>query len=387
MEIPDMLNFDPEQIDTPAFVVDKGLITKNLKILDYVQKKTGAKILLALKGFAMFSLAPVVSSYLSGTCASSPNEAKLGKDEFEGEVHAHAAAFSDKDIIEIGRYCDHVSFNSFYQKERFTKVLKEINPSISLGLRVNPEESVGSVPIYDPSAPGSRLGIRLANFDEKKLDNIEGLHFHSLCEQNVYPLIVVLKAFEEKFGRYLNQMKWVNFGGGHHITREDYDIEALCKTIKEFRQKYNEIDVYLEPGEAVALNTGFLVTSVLDIIKGSDMEIAICDSSAATHMPDVLEMPYRPYIISSSFKGEKKYNYRIAGPSCLAGDVIGEYSFDYPITVGSKLVFIDMAHYTMVKTNTFNGINLPDITIYHLETDKIEVLKKFGYEDFKSRLS
>ncbi|MGM0419024.1 MAG: carboxynorspermidine decarboxylase, partial [Thermodesulfobacteriota bacterium] len=295
-----MLNFNPDEIKTPAYVVDKGLLIKNLEILNSVQKKTGAKILLALKSFAMFSLADEIRDYLYGTCASSPNEARLGKEEFKGEVHSHAAAFSDSDIKTVAKNSDHIIFNSFYQKNKFLEKAKSINPDISFGIRVNPEESVGAVPIYDPSAPGSRLGVRLENFEPDNLEKIDGLHFHCLCEQNVYPFITVLRAFEEKFSKYLKNLKWVNFGGGHHITRTDYDVDLLCKTINNFKKKY-DLEIYLEPGEAVALNTGFLVSEVLDVVKSSDMEIAILDTSAATHMPDVLEMPYRPFAIDSGF--------------------------------------------------------------------------------------
>lgn len=381
-----MLNFDPQKVKTPAFVVDKGLLLKNLETLQYVKNETGAKILLALKAFAMFSLAPEVSKYLNGTCASSPNEAILGKEEFKGEVHSFAAAYSDSDIEKIAKSSDHIIFNSFYQKDKFLNKAKNINKNISFGIRVNPEESVGQVPIYDPSAPGSRLGVRLENFEENNLKDIDGLHFHCLCEQNVYPFIVVLRAFEEKFGKYLNKMKWMNFGGGHHITRKDYDVELLCKTINDFKKRHS-LEIYLEPGEAVALNTGFMISTVLDVIKGSDMEIAVLDTSAAAHMPDIIEMPYRPFAVDSDFPREKKHTYRLTGLSCLAGDIIGEYSFDYELKPGTKIVFTDMAHYTMVKTNTFNGINLPDINIYDPDTDKIELIREFGYEDFKSRLS
>lgn len=381
-----MLNFDPEKLKTPAFVVDKGLLIKNLEILKKVKQETGAKILLALKSFAMFSFAPLISKYLNGTCASSPNEARLGHEEFKGEVHSYAAGFSESDILKISKYSDHLIFNSFAQKNKFIDKAKQINKDLSFGIRVNPEKSVGSVPIYDPSAPGSRLGVRIENFEENNLEGIDGLHFHCLCEQNVHPFITVLNAFEEKFGKYLDKMKWVNFGGGHHITRNDYDINLLCKTIIDFKKKYN-LEIYLEPGEAVALNTGFMVSTVLDVIKGSDMKIAVLDTSAAAHMPDIMEMPYRPFAIDSDFNSIKKHSYRLAGLSCLAGDVIGEYSFDYQLKPGSKVIFTDMAHYTMVKTNTFNGIGLPDINIYDPETKSIQLIKEFGYEDFKSRLS
>ncbi|PIE74826.1 MAG: carboxynorspermidine decarboxylase [Deltaproteobacteria bacterium] len=380
-----MLNFNPREVKTPAFVVDTGLLKTNLQILDFVHKETGAKILLALKGFAMYSLAPLISQYLQGTCASSPNEARLGKEEFNGEVHAHAAAFSDSDIKIIAKYSDHIIFNSFSQKERLENMAREINPDISFGIRVNPEESVGSIPLYDPGAPGSRLGVRLETFSKNSLKNIEGLHFHCLCEQNVEPFIKVLNTFQKKFSKYLKPLKWVNFGGGHHITRKDYKIDILCSEINKFKKSY-DIDIYLEPGEAVALNSGFLIAEVIDIIDGSDMKIAILNTSAAAHMPDVMEMPYRPDIVDSGKLNEKNFSYRLAGLSCLAGDVIGEYSFDEELKPGSIIVFKDMAHYTMVKTNTFNGINLPDICIFNHETGKIKIIKSFGYEDFKSRL-
>lgn len=385
MERNDTINFDAEEIVTPAFVVDKGLLRKNLSVLADVKKRTGCKILLALKGFAMFSVFPLIRNTLDGICASSPDEARLGREEFQREVHTFAAAYSQSDIEEIVTLSNHIVFNSFGQWHRFRSIVETAPQTISCGIRVNPEHSEGAVPIYDPCSPGSRLGVRHKEFSGESLDGISGLHFHTLCEQNSDALERTFEVFEQKFGNSLHQMDWVNFGGGHHITRPDYDIDRLCKIINRAKKTYNT-DVYLEPGEAVALNTGFLVASVLDIVQ-SDMPIAILDTSAAAHMPDVLEMPYRPYIINSYEPGEKAHSYRLGGLSCLAGDIIGEYSFDNPLKVGDKLVFTDMAHYSMVKTNTFNGVRLPSIFLYEPDTNSLELIKAFGYEDYKMRLS
>lgn len=380
------VGLDPKRVQTPCFVVDESLIRRNLEALSAVRARTGCSILLALKGFAMFSLFPVINKVLQGTCSSSPHEARLGREEFGGEVHAYAAAFSDADIKELVTLTDHMVFNSFGQWKRFRPLVQAAGRHISCGIRVNPERSVGHTEIYDPCAKGSRLGVRIGDFEPESLEGIEGLHFHALCEQNSNDLEMVLDSFEEKFGKYLNGMKWVNFGGGHHITRPDYDVDKLCSLIKRVQDKYG-VHVYLEPGEAVALDTGVLVGTVLDVINGSDMEIAILDTSAACHMPDVLEMPYRPRIPGSGEAGEKKYTYRLGGLSCLAGDIIGVYSFDEPLTIGTRLMFLDMGHYSMVKTNTFNGIKLPSIAIYRPEKNEVEVVRDFGYEDFKSRLS
>lgn len=374
-----------EKIPTPCFVVDAALLRKNLAILDEVQKRTGAKILLAQKAFSMFAVYPMLARVLKGTCASSPHEAKLGREAFPGEVHAFAAAYSECDLRELLALCDHIVFNSFSQWKRFRSLTQSYADKVEFGLRVNPEHSETETAIYDPCSPGSRLGIRRCAFEGEDLSGISGLHFHTLCEKNSDALERTLAVFEAKFGDLIPRMKWINFGGGHHITRPDYDVDLLCRLISDFRKKYS-IEVYLEPGEAVALNTGYLVGTVLDIVNNG-IDIAILDSSAAAHMPDVLEMPYRPNIIGAEKPGVSAHTYRLAGASCLAGDVIGDYSFDHPLKCGDRLVFTDMAHYTMVKTNTFNGLNLPSIALFDSETGDFKLLKTFGYEDFKNRLS
>ena len=377
--------FPLNQIKTPCFVVDLGLIRRNLAILDDVQKRSGARILLAQKAFSMFGIYPLLATVLKGTCASSPNEARLGREFFPGEVHAFAAAYSEQDLRELLAVCDHIVFNSFSQWKRFQALREAAAGRVEFGLRVNPEHSEADVPIYDPCAPGSRLGIRRCDFEGEDLSGVSGLHFHTLCEKNSDSLARTLNAFESKFGDLIPRMKWINFGGGHHITRPDYDRELLCRLIVDFRKRY-PVDVYLEPGEAVALNTGFLVGTVLDVVRNG-MEIAILDTSAAAHMPDVLEMPYRPNVIGAGTPGEKPFSYRLAGASCLAGDVIGDYSFDEPLRPGDRIVFTDMAHYTMVKTNTFNGLPLPSIATWEPETGRLTTLCEFGYQDFKGRLS
>jgi carboxynorspermidine decarboxylase len=371
---------------TPCFVVNETRIEENLRVIDRVQKETGCKILLAFKGFAMWSLAPLVRKYLPGVSASSVNEAFLGREEFGGEIHVYAPAYSESEINIHVRLADHIVFNSPAQWEKYKSVI-ELNPHVSAGLRINPEHSEVETQIYDPCAPFSRLGTPLNNFKENlsKLKGIEGLHFHNLCELNSDSLERTLKVVEENFGFYFKNLKWINFGGGHHISRSDYDVDNLIRLIKEFKKRYN-LQVYLEPGEAIALNCGVLITEVLDTFT-NDMKIAILDTSATNHMPDVLEMPYRPAILSGDEPNKKSYTYRLGGPSCLAGDVIGDYSFDHPLKPGDKLVFGDMAHYTMVKTTTFNGVNLPSIYIYNSEQNEIRLVKHFGYEDFKNRLS
>ncbi len=379
------LKFDLERVTTPSFVVDTGYLRHNLKILDYIKKRTGCKILLAVKGFAMFSVFPLLRETLDGICASSPHEACLGKMEFKREVHTFAAAYSNADIKEVIRFSDHIVFNSFSQWNRFKEMVKESCRQISCGIRVNPEHSEGAVSIYDPCAFGSRLGVLQRDFNIEGLCGISGLHFHTLCEHGADALMRTVKTFENSFGEYLKTLLWVNFGGGHHITKEGYDIDLLCSIVNSVKKKYG-VEVYLEPGEAVVLNAGVLVASVLDIVH-NDMDIAILDTSAVAHMPDVLEVPYRPFVAGSGQPGEKLHTYRLGGHSCLAGDIIGKYSFDRPLKIGDKLVFTDMAHYSMVKTNTFNGLKLPSIFLYEPEKDKLELIREFGYEDYKMRLS
>ncbi|MBI3413183.1 MAG: carboxynorspermidine decarboxylase [Candidatus Aenigmarchaeota archaeon] len=377
-------DFDPSYVKTPAYVVDLGILENNLRILADVKKRTGAKILLALKSFAMFSAFPLIRKYLDGVCASSVNEARLGREKFGKEVHTFAPAYSDKDIEEHLKYSDHVIFNSFQLWERYKGVIKKSKRKIEVGIRINPESAGAENDLYNPCAPCSRMGVTLREFRQDKLDGVDGLHFHALCEQGAEDLANVLEHVEKKFGPYLSKMRWINFGGGHHITRSDYDTGLLCKLVSDFKKKYG-VDVILEPGEAVALNAGVLVASVLDIVK-NDMEIAILDSTAEAHMPDVLAMPYRPTIVGAAKPGVKKYTYRIGGITCLSGDVIGDYSFDKPLRIGNKLVFANQAIYTMVKNTTFNGVRLPNIVIREKD-GKLRIVRQFGCEDFERRLS
>lgn len=379
------MSLDFAALPSPCFVVDEGLLTRNLEILDSVQQRTGCNILLALKGFAMHSTFPLVGKYLKGVTSSSLNEARLGYEKMGKEVHAYAPAYVDSEFDEYLKYCDHIVFNSFSQWNKYKERVKNVQgKTIEVGIRINPEYSEGRTPIYDPCYNHSRLGVTLANFKPEELEGVDGLHFHTLCQQNSDALERTVQVIEEKFGEHLHKMKWINFGGGHHITREDYDLETLVRVINRIKETYN-VQVYLEPGEAVALNTGFLVATVLDIID-NEMNIGILDTSAACHMPDVLEMPYRPEIIGAGMPNEKAYTYRFGGLTCLAGDVIGDYSFDEPLKPGDRLVFTDMAIYSMVKTNTFNGVNLPSIASYN-EQEGIKIVRQFGYEDFSSRLS
>jgi len=372
------------RIPTPCYVVDEAALIKNLKILDAVQQKTGCRILLALKGFAMFSLFPVILEYLSGISASSVDEARLGYEEFGKEVHFCAPAFPDADLHEILLYCNHLVFNSFSFWNRHKSEIIDTKKPVRCGIRVNPEHSEVRVPIYDPCGPHSRLGVTRSNFEPHNLEGISGLHFHTLCELNADALARTLPAFEDKFGIFLKDMEWVNFGGGHHITRSDYDVDLLCELITGFKSRY-PIEVYLEPGEAIALNTGVLIASVLDVVHNG-MDIAVLDTSASAHMPDVLEMPYRPVIEGAGMPGEYPFTYRLAGLTCLAGDVIGDFSFSVPLKVGDRLVFQDMAHYTMVKNNTFNGVRLPSIGIL-TACGEFRMVRRFGYTDYRNRLS
>ncbi len=371
------------QLRTPYFLVDEGLLKRNLELLRQVGEEAGCKILLAQKAFSMFSCYPLISRYLSGTTASGLYEARLGKEEFPGEVHVFSPAYREDEWEELLTYGDHFVFNSPHQLKRFGERARAAGKQV--GLRINPEHSTQEGhAIYDPCAPGSRLGTRREDFDESLIPLLDGLHFHTLCEQDSDALEETAQAFEEKFGEFLPGLKWLNLGGGHHITRPGYDIFRLIRVVRHFWEKYG-LEVYLEPGEAVVLNAGFLVSSVMEVVRNG-MEIAILDTSAACHMPDVLEMPYRPPVEDAGQPGEKAYTYRLAGPTCLAGDVIGDYSFDHPLAEGDKIVLQDMALYTMVKTNTFNGMALPSIA-YRREDGEVELVKTFGYEDFKNRLS
>lgn len=372
------------QAPSPAYVVHLGELEENLRLLDEVQQASGATVLLALKGFAMLDVFPLLSRYLSGVCASGPHEARLGAEEFGGQVHAFSPAFNEADLRRCLRYCHHLVLNSFDQWERFRPLIEAAPLRVSVGLRVNPEVSTGTVPLYDPCSPDSRLGIRRNEFEGKDLEGIEGLHFHTLCEQDSDALEETLAGFEQRFGEFLPRMKWVNFGGGHHITRPGYDRERLVRLVKRFRETY-ALKVFLEPGEAVALNTGLLITEVLDILPRK-RPVAILDTSVTAHMPDVLEMPYRPGIIDGYGPGEKPFTYQLGGMTCLAGDVIGDWSFEHPLAVGDRLAFTDMAHYTMVKNTTFNGIQLPAIASYAPQTDTLSVHRSFDYFDYRNRL-
>ena len=371
-----------DKLPSPAYVCEEELLEKNLKLLKRVQDETGVKILLALKGFAMHSTFDLCKKYLKGCCASGLHEALLAKEEFGREVHTYSPAFKDEEIDEIISISNHLVFNSFNQLKRYKdKAFKKV----SLGVRLNPEYSSVEVDLYNPCAPNSRLGITKANFDESQLQYLEGFHFHALCEQNVDALEGALANFEKNFSLYFSQLKWVNFGGGHHITRADYDVEGLINLLKDFKARYPHLEVYMEPGEAVGWQTGYLVATVLDIVNNG-MDLAILDTSAEAHMPDTLAMPYRAMIRNSAVAFEKKYTYRLGGNTCLAGDIIGDYSFDEPLKVGDRIILEDMIHYTMVKTTTFNGIKLPSIIIKNKD-NSYKVIKNFCYNDYKSRLS
>lgn len=371
-----------EELNTPCFIVQKERLIHNLEILRSVKEQTGCKILLAQKAFSMYSLYPLIGSYVDGCTASGLYEAKLGREEMNKENHIFSPAYREDEIDEIIELCDDIVFNSFKQLGKYKDRVKARGKSV--GLRINPECSTQEGhAIYDPCAPGSRLGVTLENFDESMLSGVDGLHFHTLCEQNADALKLTLAAVEERFGKYMHGMKWINFGGGHHITREDYDVSTLVECIKHVKETY-DVEVYLEPGEAFVLNAGTLLTTVLETNRNG-IRLAILDTSAACHMPDVLEMPYRPPLKDSGEPGEKQYTYRLGGPTCLAGDIIGDYSFDHALTEGERLEFTDMALYTMVKTNTFNGMRLPDIVVEEADGECI-LHKTFGYEAFKSRL-
>lgn len=379
---------------TPSYIIDTELLEKNLKILSGVMERTGAKILLAQKAFSMFSVYPLIGQYLAGTTASGLYEAKLGREEMgDREVHVYCPAYKENDMMELLDIADHIVFNSKAQWERYKEKVLSSDRKISCGLRINPEYAEIETDIYNPCIAGSRLGItlqQLETMEDDLLNGIEGLHFHTMCEQGADVLERTIQVVDRKFGRYLKRMKWINLGGGHHITKENYNIAVLEKCIRFFQEKY-QLQVYMEPGEAIALNAGFLVTKVLDIVENG-MHIAILDTSAACHMPDVIEMPYRPDIIgavgekAAAAQPEKYYRYRLGGPTCLAGDVIGDYSFEKPLNIGDRLIFCDMAIYSMVKNNTFNGMPLPNIYLYGANK-RLNLIKQFGYEDFKMRLS
>ena len=371
-------------LPSPCWLLEEEKLQKNLELISDIKQQSGAKILLALKGYALWKSFPLIKPYLDGCCASGLHEAKLADETFSKEVHTYSPAFKEEEIEEIATISHHLVFNSPAQFHRFSTQAKKINPNLSLGLRVNPEYSESPKEIYNPCGLYSRLGTTIENMDESVLTLCDGLHFHALCEQDSSALENVLKNFEAKFGPYIPKMKWINFGGGHHITRKGYDTEKLITLIKEFKKKYG-VEVYLEPGEAIGWETGTLVTTVLDIVHNG-MDIAILDSSAEAHMPDTIIMPYRADVRNAGKAGEKAHTYRLAGNTCLAGDIMGDYSFDAPLNIGDKVIFEDQMHYTMVKATTFNGVKLPSIAIQRKD-GSVEVVREFGYEDFKHRLS
>lgn len=386
MQFTDFSKLDLSRLPSPCFVVDEVALVRNLQILQDVSVQSGAKVLGALKAFSMWHFGALTSQYLHGICASGLHEARLGKEAYGGEVHVFSAAYSEADLREILGFANHVVFNSPSQWLRFKALcLSHSRADLDFGLRINPEHSEGAVPIYDPCAPGSRLGMTLAQLETVDFEGISGLHFHTLCEQGFAPLDRTLRVVEEKFAPYFDKIKWINFGGGHHITAPGYDTSGLVKRIQEFKAKYN-LDVYLEPGEAMAIGTGILSTQVLDITYNA-LPQAILDTSATCHMPDTLEMPYRADILDAGEANQHAHTYRLGGLTCLAGDVIGDYSFTEPLHIGQRLAFLDMAHYTMVKTTTFNGTRLPAIAVWNSDTDTLQIIREFGYDDFKTRLS
>ena len=379
---------DLSQVPSPCHVLHRGLLEQNLRILRSVMDRSGAKILLALKGFAQFSEAKLISKYLVGTTASGIHEALLGREEFCGEVHAYSPAFKDEEFADLLRVADHISFNSPTQWKRHKAAALAAGRKLSFGLRVNPEHAEVDVELYNPCAAGSRLGaLRSEIKSAADLDGLEGLHFHTMCQQGSDVLERTVAAFEAKFGEFIPQLKWVNFGGGHHITREGYDLDRLVRIITGFRQRWGQhIQVYLEPGEAIGIGTGVLVGTVLDLVHNG-MDIAIIDISATNHMPDTLEMPYRADIMDADLPGKLPHTYRLGSVTCLAGDVIGDYSFPSPLKIGQRLVFMDMSHYTFVKNTTFNGVPLPAIASFDPASGQTQIVRRFGYADYKNRLS
>jgi len=377
---------DFSKIPSPCYVLEERLLRRNLEILRRVQDESGVNIICALKGYSMFSSFDMIRQYLKGATASSLNEAKLCFEEMKSEAHLCAPAYLDHEFDELMRLCSHITFNSISQWEKFKNRIKNNSKKISCAIRINPEYSEIGTDLYNPAIPGSRLGVTADKFSDKLPEGIEGLHFHVLCENDSYTLERTLKVIEEKFGHLIKQCKWINFGGGHLITREDYNVEHLIKILKDFRARNNNIEVILEPGEAVGWRTGYLVSTIQDIIENKGIKVAILDISISTHMPDCLEMPYKPNIVGAANEVPEKQAYRMGGISCLAGDYVGDYSFDKPLQVGDKIIFEDMIHYTMVKTTTFNGVGLPSIGIW-TEQDEFKLLRQFGYEDYKNRLS
>ncbi|GIV43184.1 MAG: carboxynorspermidine decarboxylase [Bacteroidia bacterium] len=379
------LDFDITQIPTPCFVLDEKLLINNLEKLNYVQKEAGVKILCALKGFAMWSTFPLLRKYLSGATASSFHEAMLCYEEMQSLAHLCCPLYTDVDYDKMLEISSHITFNSLTQYERYHA--KALEKGLKLAIRINPEYSDAPAALYNPCIPGSRLGVTRDKFGNQLPKEVTGLHFHSLCESDSYALENTLKAIITKFDDLLKQVQWFNMGGGHHITRKDYDIQHLIKVLKEFKARYPNIkEIFLEPGEAVGWQTGYLVSKIYDILENQGIYILMVDTSISAHMPDCIEMPYKPIILGATdyIHGTKRY--RIGGMTCLAGDYVGDYSFAEEPQIGDYIVFNDMIHYTMVKTTTFNGINLPHIGIVRQDRS-FHLVKSFGYQDYKSRLS
>ena len=372
------------KLPTPCYLLDHAAFQRNGLILKDIQDRTGAKILLAQKAFSCFNLYPTLRNHLAGTTASGLHEARLGAEEFGGEVHVFSPAYTPAEITELLKISDHLVFNSLSQWARFREETLSADRPVSPGLRINPEYAESVAEIYNPCALGSRFGVLASQICEEDLEGIEGLHFHTLCEQGSDALERTLTHVVEKFDKHLQRMKWLNMGGGHLITSPGYDIERLVRIIGEIQARYPQLTVYLEPGEAISSGTGILVGSVIDLVRNG-MDIAVLDVSATAHMPDVLEMPYRADVEKAGVPGEKGHDYRLGAPTCLAGDVIGDYSFDHPLAIGEQIVFHDMSHYTMVKNTTFNGVRLPDLAILK-EDGEIETVREFTYEDYKTRL-
>lgn len=377
---------DYSKIPSPAYVLDEKLLRKNLELIDWVQKEAGIEIILAFKGFAMWSTFPMVRQYLKGATASSLNEARLCFEEMKTRAHVYSPVYFENEFDELLSYTSHIVFNSVSQFEKFYEKTRQAGHSVSCGIRVNPEYSDVETDLYNPSAAGSRLGVGSAEFPDELPEGIDGIHFHVLCESDSFSLEKVLDNLEKKFGKYLHQVKWVNMGGGHLMTREGYDHRHLIQLLKNFKQKYN-VQVILEPGSAIAWNTGVLVSRVQDIVEHQGIKTAILDVSFTAHMPDTLEMPYRPKIVGATEPSEiSKHLYRLGGVSCLAGDFMEVYDFEKALKPGDLVVFKDMIHYTMVKTTMFNGVNHPAIAI-RTEENRLKIVREFTYEDFKGRLS
>lgn len=371
-------------VPSPAFVVDLGRLRKNLEHLRKVQEAAGCKILMAQKAFSLWPVYPIIREYLDGTCSSGEWEAKLAHEKFGGEVHVYSPAYTDADMDGILPVADHISFNTPAQYRRFRDRVRSQGRHIGCALRINPEVSTGQTPLYDPCVPGSRLGTNAASLENEEIDGLDGLHFHTLCEQNSDALEATLAGVEERFGHLLRRVKWLNMGGGHHITKSDYDVDLLIRLVRGIRERYG-VEVYLEPGEAVALGTGILVSSVLDTLRNG-IDLAILDVSITCHMPDCLEMPYRPDVRGSGHPRQLEHQYRLGGGTCLAGDIIGDYTFDEPLRAGQRLIFEDMSHYTMVKTTMFNGVKHPAFCLWEPETGTLTTARSFGYEDFRDRM-